>query len=191
MGKNGRRRAAPPVYLTEDERRALMAVIKIPRDRAVFRLAMDHGLRASEPGLIRLEDWNRRTNRMYLRRLKGSISQYYFLTSEELRALRSWIRVRGKVSGPLFPGYKHGGIRRHQVNKLMHRYGELDGVPAHKRHSHCLKHTCGTMLLDADVGIKQVQDHLGHSDIRSTMVYAASTETQRRDVAERLEGIAR
>jgi len=41
-----------------------------------------HGLRASELGLIELEDWNRRTNRMYLRRLKGSISQDYLLTSE-------------------------------------------------------------------------------------------------------------
>ena len=113
MVKNGRRGAGAPVYLTEDERRALMAVIMVPRDRALFRLAMNHGLRASEPGLIEVEDWNRRTNRMYLRRLKGSISQDYLLTSEELRALRSWIRVRGKVPGPWFPGYKHGGIRRH------------------------------------------------------------------------------
>ena len=70
------------MYLTEDERRALMGIIKDPRDRAMFRLAMEHGVRASEPGLIEVEDWNRRTNRMYLRRLKGSISQDYLLTSE-------------------------------------------------------------------------------------------------------------
>ena len=42
MGKNGRRGASPLVYLTEDERRALMAVIKVPRDRAMVRLAMRH-----------------------------------------------------------------------------------------------------------------------------------------------------
>ena len=70
------------MYLTEDERRALMGIIKDPRDRAMFRLAMERGVWASEPGLIELEDWNRRTNRMYLRRLKGSISQDYLLTSE-------------------------------------------------------------------------------------------------------------
>ena len=191
MVKNGRRKAGQPVYLAKDERQALMGLIKVPRDRAMFRLAMEHGLRASELGLIEVEGWNRRTNRIYLRRLKGSISQDYLLTSEELRALRSWIRVRGQVPGPLFPGYKHGGIRRHQLNKLMHRYGELAGLPAHKRHFHCLKHTCGTMLRDAGVEIAGIQDHLGHADIRSTMVYAHATETQRRDVARRLEATAR
>ena len=35
------------MYLTEEERRALMGVIKVPRDRAMFRLAMEHGLRTS------------------------------------------------------------------------------------------------------------------------------------------------
>ena len=60
----------------------------------------------------------------------------------------------------------------------------------HKRHFHCLKYTCGTMLRDAGVEIAGIQDHLGHADIRSTM-YAHGTETQRRDVAKRLEATAR
>lgn len=182
-----RKRGGAPVYLVESERRALMGVIKVPRDRAIFRLAMEHGLRASELGLIGLEDWNRHTNRIYLRRLKGSISQDYLLTSEELRAIRAWVKVRGRESGPMFPGYKHAGIRRHQLNGLMHRYGEKAGLPAHKRHFHCLKHTCGTMLRDAGVEIANIQDHLGHSDIRSTMIYAKGTEKQRMDVARRIE----
>ena len=43
------------------------------------------------------------------------------------------------------------------------------------------------MLLDAGAQIKPVQDYLGHADIRSTMVYAASSENQRRDGSERLD----
>lgn len=191
MGKHGKRRSAAPVYLIAEERRALMAVIKDSRDLAVFRLALDYGLRASEPGLIRVEDWNQRTNRIYLRRLKGSISQDYLLTKEGLKALRGWLRTRGREPGPLFPGYRHGGIRRHQLNKLMHGYGKLAGLPAHKRHFHCLKHTCATMLRDAGVEIAGIKDHLGHVDIRSTMVYAQGTELQRLEVAKRLEAAAR
>ena len=91
-----RKSQKPPQSLTETERLALMAAIKSPRDRCIFRLAMDRGLRASEVGLIRLEDWSVRTKRISVRRLKGSISQDYALSTEELRALRSWMRVRGK-----------------------------------------------------------------------------------------------
>ena len=65
-----RRRSEPPLYLTEEERGALMAVIKKPRDRAIFHLAMDQGLSTSEPGLIQLSDWNQRTNRIKLRSLR-------------------------------------------------------------------------------------------------------------------------
>ena len=36
-----------------------------------------------------------------------------------------------------------------------------------------------------------IQDHLGHAEIRSTMVYARGTELQRRGVAQWLEGIRR
>ncbi len=114
-----------------------------------------------------------------------------YLTEEERRALNSWIRVRGKIPGPLFPGYGQTGIKRHALNRLMHIYGEIAELPPHKRHFHCQKHTCATMLLDAGVEIHQVQDHLGHADIGSTMVYAHVTEGQRQDVAERLERVVR
>ena len=178
----------PIQYLTDDERQALFAAIRDPRDRAVFVLAFWRGLRASEVGQLRLEHWHPKTGRLYIRRLKGSISQDYRLTPEEEKALKSWLRVRGKVPGPLFRGYGGRGLGRRQLDKLMKRYGALAGIPEEKRHFHCLKHSCATFLLDGDEPIVMVQDHLGHADIRSTMVYARVTPRKREEMAERLSG---
>ena len=75
------------------------------------------------------------------------------------------------------------------LNKLMHRYGELAGIPEHKGHFHSLKHTRGTMLCDAGVEIRQVQDHMGHVEIGSTLIYAVATENQRQRTSESLERI--
>ncbi len=53
MGKTGKRTPERVIsYLTQDETRRLFSAVKDRRDRALFRLAYEHGLRASEVGLL-------------------------------------------------------------------------------------------------------------------------------------------
>jgi len=182
----GRRTRQALKYLTEQELQSLFSVIKNVRDRAIFMLAFWRGLRPSEIGLLRLDSWHPKTNRLFVRRLKGSISQDYRLNPEEERALRTWLRVRGKVPGLLFGGYKNRGLGRRQLDRLMKHYGELAGIPEEKRHMHALKHSCATFLVDHDEPIHLVQDHLGHRDIKSTLVYAQVTPRKRDEMADRL-----
>lgn len=172
--------------LDEGELAALLRVISDKRDRAIFLLAFWRGLRASEVGMIRLEDYRQETGRLYVRRLKGSNSQDYRLVPEEEKALKAWLRVRGRSPGLLFTGYLRRGIGRRQMDRLMKRYGKLAGIPPEKRHFHVLKHSIGTFLVDHDEPVVMIQDHLGHADIRSTMVYARVTPKARERMAERL-----
>ena len=180
MGKAGLK------HLTEEELRSLFAVIQSPRDRAMFILGFWRGLRASEIGILRLENWRPKTGRLFVRRLKGSISQDYRVTPEEEKALRAWLRVRGKVPGILFVGYRGRGIGRRQLDRLMKHYGAAADIPEEKRHWHILKHSCGTFLRSQGVKIEMVQDHLGHASITSTMIYAHATDRERDELAERL-----
>src|SRR5665647_473178 len=112
-----------PKYLNEEELQSLFATIRNPRDKAMFVLGFWRGLRASEIGILRLENWRPKTGRLFVRRLKGSISQDYRVTPDEERALRAWLRVRGKVPGLLFHGYKSRGLGRRQLDRLMKQYG--------------------------------------------------------------------
>lgn len=173
-------------YLTEEELRALFSVIKDARDRAIFALAFGRGMRASEVGLLRLESYKPKTGRLFVRRLKGSVSQDYRLTSDEEKALRAWLRVRGKVPGVLFPGYKHKGIGRRMLDRMMKEYGALAEIPEEKRHFHVLKHSIGTLLGSRGEVPQLVQDHLGHASIQSTMIYLHVTPKARDELADRL-----
>ena len=181
-----RRLSGPVKYLTEEELRGLFTVIKKPRDRAIFMLAFWRGMRASEVGLLRLESYRPKTGRLHVRRLKGSISQDYRLTQDEEKALRAWLRVRGKVPGVLFPGYKHRGIGRRMLDYLMKEYGAAADIPEEKRHFHVLKHSIGTLLGSRGEVPQLVQDHLGHASIQSTMIYLHVTPRARDELAERL-----
>ena len=176
-----------PKYLTEPEIENLFSAISNPRDLAMFRVAYHRGLRASEIGALQLDDYRRAAKRIYVRRKKGSHSGEYLLTRHEIKALDAWLKFRGNVAGPLFPSQRGTGIDRRMLDVLMKRYGAVAGLPEGLRHMHVLKHSCGTHLLSGrGLDVAEVQDHLGHADIRNTMVYARITNRRRDQVGDRL-----
>jgi integrase len=186
-----RKKRKLPKYLITEEKDALFRAIDNPRNRAIFRLAYHHGLRASEIGMLQLKDWRRGTSldmdRLFLHRLKGSISGEATLVNAAATALRAWLRIRGNKPGPIFTSRNHRPISRRRLDELMKQYCKLAGVPEEKSHFHALKHTCGTLLLsEQHESIVDVQKHLGHADIRNTMIYAQLTDEANRERAERL-----
>lgn len=180
------RKAETIKYLTQEELARFFGVIKDPRDQAIFRLAYHRGLRASEIGKLQLLDLRLREDRIQFSRAKGSTGGLYHLCASELKALRAWLRVRGHEPGPLFPSRRGTGISQQMLDVLMKRYGELAEIPAEKRHTHALKHSCGTHLLERGESIEDVQDHLGHRNIQNTLVYARFTNSRRQQRDKRL-----
>jgi integrase len=181
-----RRGKKEPPHLQYDELERLFRVIESPRDRAIFRVAYHAGLRASELGLLEVRDYNPRTERISVHRLKGSHSGDHHLCREESRVLHAWLKVRGALPGLLFPSNRRLPIDRTTLDKMMKRYGAMAGLPENLCHFHILKHTCATHLLDKGFNIEQVQDWLGHVNIQSTLVYAKITNMRRGQMAEQL-----
>lgn len=175
------RRHAGPKYLTEDQVNALFAsAAGNARDLAIFRLAYHRGLRASEVGRLRLEDYDADSCRLRFTRLKGSTGGRFTLTRHEAAALQTWIAARGDSPGPLFPGRPPTrGISRYQLDYLIKQYGRAAGLPPELCHMHALKHSCGTHLLNRGESIEDIQDHLGHVSISNTLIYAKITNRRR------------
>jgi site-specific recombinase XerC len=185
--KRKRRKKGEPQYLQTDEMARLFKVITSPRDRAMFRLMYHAGLRASEIGILELRDYNPRTERIHIERLKGSNSGDHHLCREESKAMRAWLKVRGNAPGPIFTSRKGGGIDRRMIWVLMRKYGALAMVPAKYRHPHVLKHSCATHLLEKGFHVEQVQDWIGHANIANTMIYAHITNARRDEMAKSLK----
>jgi integrase len=50
-------------YLTEEELKRFLKGIESTRDRAIFTVSYWRGLRAEEPGQLKLSDWDRKAGR--------------------------------------------------------------------------------------------------------------------------------
>jgi integrase len=184
--KRKRRAKKQPAYLQPEEVERYFRAIDSPRDRAIFRLMYHAGLRASEVGLIQLRDYNPRTERVFIHRLKGSNSGEHHLCREESRVLHAWLKHRGPWQGPLFPSNRRSGIKRGMIASLVKEYGGAANIPPKLCHAHIFKHTCATHLMDKGYAVERVQDWLGHVNIQNTMVYAHVTNERRTQMAEEL-----
>jgi len=173
------RRSETIKFLTLDETRRLFACITDKRDKAIFLVAYRHGLRASEIGLLRVDDLDLKRLRIMLHRLKGSLSGEHPLQTDEARALKAWLKHRDADSPTLFPSRRGLPISRQMLDVLMKSYGEEAAIPKDKRHFHVLKHSIATHLLDAGAELRFVQDWLGHSNIQNTVIYTALVSTSR------------
>lgn len=64
-------------------------------------------------------------------------------------------------------------------------YLQEDGKPRHKYHLHTLRHTCGCNLRKMGIPLENIQEFLGHSDYRTTLIYAQITKDTLKEVIEK------
>lgn len=173
-------------YLSESEITRFLEYIKADsfRNYAIFLLAYQHGLRASEIGVLKIGDYDKEDRRIYIRRIKGGISATYKISLELSKALNDWLKLcnltqipekqflKNKSNQVLFLSRKDNPIGRKQLDTLMKFYGEKVDLPEDKRHFHSLRHSCAVSMISRGVPIVQVKDWLGHRSINSTMIYA-------------------
>lgn len=179
------RRTETIKFLTLDEAKRLFSVIDSKRDKAIFLMAYRHGLRASEIGLLRKSDIDLKSVRVMIHRKKGSLSGEHPLQTDEVRALKAYLKTRNDSLPYLFPSRKGSPISRGMLDVLIKGYGEAANLPEEKRHFHVLKHSIATHLLGAEAELRFVQDWLGHANIQNTVIYTALVSTSREQKARK------
>ncbi len=154
------------------------------RNFAMLLLAFRHGLRVSELINMRMADVDLDTGRLFVRRLKGSLSTSHPLEGDEIRALRAWLRERVNepcCNSPLVFLSERGPMTRQAFNYICAEVGKRAKL-AVKVHPHMLRHTCGFALANKGRDTRLIQDYLGHRNITHTQIYT-------RTAAVRFEGL--
>jgi type 1 fimbriae regulatory protein FimB len=164
-------------FLTEGEIESFLKAARKGRHRvrnfAMLLLAYRHGLRVSELVNMRIADVDLDTSRLFVRRLKGSLSTSHPLDGDEIRALRAWLRERintPSCNSPLVFLSERGPMTRQAFNYICAEVGKRAGLNM-KVHPHILRHSCGFALANEGCDTRLIQDYLGHRNIRHTQLY--------------------
>ncbi len=177
-------------FLTDAEMKKFLAAARkgrhSVRDFCLMLVAYRQGLRVSELIDIRLKDLDLNAGRLFVRRVKGSLSTHQPIEGDELRAIRAWLREREDYpnanSNYLFLS-ERGPLTRQAVNYLVTQTGKRAKLNF-AVNPHMLRHSTGYFLANKGYDTRLIQDYLGHKNITHTVRYT-------RTAASRFDGLWR
>lgn len=85
-----------------------------------------------------------------------------------------------KPTDKVFPSFKDS-----MTNKPLKHWLEAAGITKHISF-HCTRHTFGSLQVEAGTGIYTVQSMLGHKNVSTTAIYAAMSDSSKRDTIDRI-----
>lgn len=155
------------------EKHELLAVLRVAREQSqldwlLFTFQYIHALRISE--VLNLTPDNFDGGFVSVQRLKGSLKTVQPLVTHDEPLLNERPAIEALLKC-LQPGQMlFGTLTKQNANYRFAKYARLAGLPKHKRHTHCLRHS-RAMHTIRQAGIENVRQLCGHASITSTGYY--------------------
>ena len=181
-----------PRFLSSDEVSRLIEIPKmtplkeslVNRDVALLELIYASGLRVSEVHALDVKDLD--LNSRVLRVMgKGNKERITLIGTTASRVLSKYITEdRIKIDGAdknnaLFLGKRGTRFSIRSIQDMVKKYSRLAGL-GNEVHTHTLRHSFATHLLNGGADLRVVQDLLGHSSPATTQIYTHVTGVEAR-----------
>lgn len=180
-----------PRFLSQDEASTLMEVPdtttdKGIRDRALLELIYAAGLRVSEVNGLNVDRVNLQTRELRVTG-KGSKERIALMGETARDALSAYMNeVRPSTAstdsdgdGALFVNRYGKRLSQRSIQKAVRGYAARGGLGT-QVHTHTLRHSFATHLLEGGADLRVVQDLLGHASPAATQVYTHVTGSEAR-----------
>ena len=176
--KRPRRDKKLPVVLSLDEVERLLNVTRNVKHKAILMLAYSAGLRKSE--VLNITPAAIDSGRMQVRVVqgKGRKDRYSILSATTLDLLRVYYKiVRPKHF--LFESWGSSGkaLSERSLDNIVKDNARKAGI-IKDISFHTLRHSFATHLLERGINLRLIQQYLGHTSMRTTMVYLHLTNIE-------------
>ncbi len=191
-----------PSFLTKQEMRAMLETPDITdmfgsRDKAILELIYAGGLRVSEVvGLdVKTLDLGNKEARVWG---KGAKERIVLMGRPAQEALERYIAEfrpqllsgRPRIDA-LFLNRYGRRLTQRSVQNIVKEYALKAGLDVERVHTHTLRHSFATHLLDGGADLRVVQELLGHSSPSTTQIYTHITQARAKVVYEAAHPMAK
>lgn len=158
-----------PTVLSKQEVVVLLQSTSNLKHRTALAMLYASGLRIGELISLKIADIDMERRQIRIQNAKGRKDRYGILAESILPLLHNYLMTYRPVyyfiEGPQQKKYSEGSVR-----KFLQRSCQRAGIKKHCT-PHTLRHSYATHLIENGVGLRHVQDLLGHSKPETTMIY--------------------
>jgi site-specific recombinase XerD len=169
-----------PTVLSMAEIKSIIEVTVNLKHKALLSLIYSAGLRIGEAINLKITDIDSKRMLIHIREAKGKKDRYTLLSSSFLSLLRMYY----KTYTPriyLFEGQTKEKYSNVSAQQVLKRAVAKAGIK--KRVTlHTLRHSFATHLLENGTDIRYIQELLGHSSPKTTMIYTHVSQTKIRKI---------
>lgn len=184
-----KRKKRLPFALSEREVAALLAVGTNLKHRAILMTMYSGGLRLREVIQLRPADIESTAMRIRIREGKGGKERYVMLAVTLLETLRRYFKQYRPEQWLFYGQTKAQPIDGRTVQRIIVKTAKAAGLRKPIT-THTLRHSFATHLLDRGTNLRYIQELLGHSSIRTTMIYTHVSHQALTKVASPLDWLA-
>ena len=179
-----------PSFLGKQEANRLLAAPEDDtpaglRDRAILEVLYACGVRLAELQGMNLGDINR-DRREILVRGKGDKERWTLYGAPAQDALDRYLEdgrphfaAASAHSDPLFVNRYGARLSRRSIEKIVRDYAARAGLKE-GIHTHTLRHSFASHMLEGDADLRVIQELLGHSSVSTTQLYTHITKQEAR-----------
>lgn len=164
-----------PAFL---DRKEAVLFLKSIKDVDLRRIAVAYvatGRRRSELLALQWKDVDLKTRQYFIRKSKNHLNRWYPI-NEMFRTVL--LAIGSKEEGRVFDRWSHPDTISKNIKKTLTDFGHGDLT------LHSLRHTFASLQVMQGRDLKTVQELLGHTEIKTTQIYAHLTDTHLARAAE-------
>ena len=163
-----------PSVLSKQEIKKLLENLSNQKSKLMISLIYACGFRVSEIVNLKITDLNLPERIGHVRQGKGKKDRIFNIPEFLVEDLENQIEKQ-KQKEFLFTGHSGKKLSTRNIQKIVSSAAKRAGLQ--NVHTHTLRHSFATHLLEDSVDIRKIQELLGHSDLSTTQIYThVSTE---------------
>ena len=159
-----------PSVMSISEVRRLLAAVENKKHLSMLYLAYGSGLRVSEVINLKIKDIDSDRMMIHIKGAKGKKDRMVTLAEASLIILRDYF-LEYKPKMWLFEGQLKGESYTVSSLQKVFRDAKLKAKITKPVTMHTLRHSYATHLLESGTDLRLIQTLLGHSDIKTTLIY--------------------
>jgi len=158
----------PNVLSREEVRRIILSTGNM-KHKFLLSITYGGGLRIGEVLRLQLDDVRGEERLLYIRDSKGQKDRRVPLSDRMFEMYREY-QMAYKPVQYVFNGQGGGVYSQSSAQKVLKRAVSQAGIKIHTT-LHTLRHSYATHLMESGVGLRYIQEILGHNSPKTTMIY--------------------